>query len=335
MPHRLTPLTAIRLGWVYPGTLSVFHRPVGDPAPPEKNTLLHNRSDSRHRFWFQSGLSAQNALTPRCLALSPLTGQEDCTQLKQMKPMFSCASWNIHRGRGNDGLIAPDRIAHVVQHDICKPQLDALILQEADEDLPPHRGFLDLAQIESGTGLRHVHTSDQARWGAESHGFLGVIIFVRPDWIVEDVTLLDLPGHCHRGAVIVDLVQDGVPVRLIGTHLSLSQALRVVQMRTLGQHLFRRKTRQTVLCGDLNEWRPWGGMALSHRVTGMRFVGPARASFPVGRPFLPLDRILATPPAKVLRTDVLNSEAIRAASDHRPVRADILLAPQTQARFGF
>ena len=245
--------------------------------------------------------------------------------MAQARPPFSCASWNIHRGRGNDGLIAPARIAKVLQYDVCHSRPDALILQEADEDAPPHRGFLDLAQIEARTGLRHVHTTAATRWGEDSHGFLGVIIFVQPQCHVQDVTLLDLPGHCHRGAVIVDLTKEGVPLRLIGTHLSLSQGLRVAQMRTLGQHLFRRQARQTVLCGDLNEWRPWGGLALSRRITGLTFSGPARATFPVGRPLLPLDRILATSPARVVATQVLDSPYIRMASDHRPIRADILL----------
>ena len=246
------------------------------------------------------------------------------------KPLFSCASWNIHRGRGGDGLVNPVRIADVLERDICHPMLDALILQEADEELPPHRGFLDLARVEAATGLRHVHSAAESRWGTDSHGFLGVIIFVRPEWHIEDVTLVDLPGHCHRGAVIADLAGDGQLLRLIGTHLSLSQGLRVAQMRTLGQHLFRRPTRQTVLCGDLNEWRPWGGLALSRRVTGLAFAGPAPATFPIGRPFLPLDRILATSPARVVRTRVLDSEGIRMASDHRPISAEIMLSQHPQ-----
>ena len=249
-----------------------------------------------------------------------------CDHLTETGPLFSCASWNIHRGWGNDGLMDPGRIANVMRDDICHPLLDTLILQEADEQVPPHRGFLDLAQVEAGTGLRHVHTSARTRWGADSHGFLGIIIFLRPQWHIEDVTLLDLPGHCHRGAVIVDLTKGSQSLRLIGTHLSRAQGLRVAQMRTLGQHLFRRERRQTVLCGDLNEWRPWGGLALSRHVTGLAFSGPAPATFPIGRPFLPLDRILATSPAKVVGTRVLDSGAIRMASDHRPIRAEILLA---------
>lgn len=243
-----------------------------------------------------------------------------------VQPIFTCASWNIHRGRGNDGRHDPARIARVLGEDVCRPPLDALVLQEADEDRPPHRGFLDLAQVQAETGLEAVHAGPQTRWGNESHGFLGVIIFVRPGWRVEDVTLLDLPGHCHRGAVIVDMARDGVAMRLIGTHLSLSQALRVMQMRTIGQHLFRRRPSQTVLCGDLNEWRPWGGLALSRWVTGVDFAGPAPATFPIRRPFLPLDRILATAPAKVVRTQVLDSAGIRIASDHRPIRSEISLS---------
>jgi endonuclease/exonuclease/phosphatase family metal-dependent hydrolase len=241
------------------------------------------------------------------------------------KPSFTCASWNIHRGRGGDGRTDPARIARALIDDICPPGLDALILQEADEDPPPHRGFLDLAAISAGTGLRHIHADPSSRWGDDSHGFLGVILFVHPRWAVQDITLLDLPGHCHRGAVVADLLADGQSLRLIGTHLSLSQALRAVQMRIIGQHLARRTPRQTLLCGDLNEWRPWGGLALSARVTGVGFAGPAPATFPVGRPILPLDRVLATLPAQVIRTHVLDSPTIRAASDHRPIRADVAL----------
>jgi endonuclease/exonuclease/phosphatase family metal-dependent hydrolase len=253
------------------------------------------------------------------------SNQRNLSTVAQEDPRFVCASWNVHRGKGNDGVTAPDRIRRVLAADVCAGPLDALILQEADADGPPYRGFLDLAQIEADTGLRHVQAAPSARWGAESHGFLGVIVFAHPSWQVQDVVLLDLPGHCHRGAVIVDLAREGVALRLVGTHLSLSQALRVVQMRTLGQHLFRRAPRQTVLCGDLNEWRPWGGLALSPRVSGLRFAGPARATFPVGRPILPLDRVLATAPARVVSATVLDSADIRMASDHRPIRAEVSL----------
>lgn len=241
------------------------------------------------------------------------------------KAELSCVSWNIHRGRGNDGVTDPDRIVRVLRDEVATGAPDALILQEADEACPPHRGFLDLHQITRDTGLVPVHTETGHRWGAQSHGFLGTIVFLHPDARVTDVTLIDLPGHCHRGAVIVDFTKDGRALRLVGLHLSLSQALRVAQMRTLGQHLFRREARLCIVAGDLNEWRPWGGLALSRRVSGLPLSGPARATFPVRRPFLPLDRVLVTPPARVTACEVLDGPGIRLASDHRPLRATIAL----------
>jgi hypothetical protein len=108
-------------------------------------------------------------------------------------------------------------------------------------------------------------------------------------------------GHCHRGAVIADIRKDGCKMRVVGTHLSLTQILRIAQMRTLGQHLLRRRPRPTILCGDLNEWRPWGGLAFSRSVLGDRFTGPAPPTFPVRRPILPLDRVLAAGSARFQR----------------------------------
>lgn len=239
--------------------------------------------------------------------------------------VFSCVSWNIHRARGNDGTVVAARTQAVLCDEVWTPGVEAVVLQEADEETPPHRGLLDMSAIEARTGLLHLHAAPSRRWGAESHGFLGVIFFLHPSFRVEDVALVDLPGHCHRGAVVVDATRNGHGLRLIGTHLSLSQGLRVAQMRTLGQHLFRRSSRPTILVGDLNEWRPWGGLALSRRVLGERFEGPALPTFPVRRPFIALDRVLATAPARVAGAYVLDGNGIRMASDHRPLKADIAI----------
>ncbi|MFN3227605.1 MAG: endonuclease/exonuclease/phosphatase family protein [Hyphomicrobiales bacterium] len=241
----------------------------------------------------------------------------------RVEPLLHCISWNIHRCRGNDDIVDPVRTLSVLRDEVWRPGCDALIFQEADEEVPPHDGLLDLHQIEQATGLRCVHDTPDHRWGEGSHGFLGVIIFLHPFFEVDDIVLLDLPGHCHRGAVIVDATRDGQSFRLIGTHLSLWQGLRIAQMRTIGQHLFRRHPRPTALVGDLNEWRPWGGLALSPKVLGAHFAGPAPATFPIRRPFLPLDRVLVSAPGRVASTEVLDGPGIRMASDHRPLAARI------------
>jgi len=249
----------------------------------------------------------------------------------QDDPGLACVSWNIHRGKGNDGHVDPVRTVDVLLTEVAHPAADVLVLQEADEDRRPHRGILDLSRIEAGTGLRHAHADEHLRWGAQSHGFLGVILFLAADILVQDVMLLDLPGHCHRGAVVIDANRDGRAFRVIGTHLSLGQPARIAQMRVIGQHLRRRSACQTILIGDLNEWRPWGGLALSPRVLGQILHGPARASFPAKRPFLPLDRILTTAPGRVIGMRALDGPGIRLASDHRPVAARVSLGDKVAA----
>jgi endonuclease/exonuclease/phosphatase family metal-dependent hydrolase len=235
-----------------------------------------------------------------------------------------CVSWNVHRGKGRDGRIDPGRIRAVIAADIAPLAPDILVLQEADADCPPHAAVLDFDAIAGDLGLVSLHGDATLRWGTESHGFLGVIVLHRRDIACTAATLLDLPGHCHRGAVVADLrPQAGAGLRLVATHLSLAQWLRAVQMRTIGQHLTRRDAigpaMPAVLVGDLNEWRPWGGLALSRGVVGRRLHGPARPTFPAVRPLLPLDRALGDRPGLVAATRVLDSAGIRAASDHRPL----------------
>lgn len=243
----------------------------------------------------------------------------------------TCLTWNVHRARGRDGRVDPARILRTLDSDLAPHAPDVLALQEADGDCPPHAGILDIAAIERATGLRSVHDAT-LRWGPDSHGFLGAILFLPPGFAIVHRAVIDLPGHCHRGAVVVEGAGWGHLVRIITTHLSLGQPLRIAQMRTLGQFLRRRPPMQTILLGDLNEWRPWGGLAFSAGILGRRLHGPARATFPARRPLLPLDRILTDRAGAVTGAQVLDSPALRMASDHRPLLARVALtAPSTAA----
>lgn len=221
----------------------------------------------------------------------------------------------------------PDRVADVLSREaLSAVSPDILSLQEADTECPPHAGLLDIARIERDSGLRCLHDEDRLRWGPESHGFLGTILFLHPGFDVLWTDLVDLPGHCHRGAVIAEVQRGEATVRIVTMHLSLSQPLRMVQMRIVGQYLRRRPAMQTILMGDLNEWRPWGGLALSSRLTYRRFSGPARATFPARWPLLPLDRILSDRAGAVTGAAALTGPGLRAASDHLPLRARVAIA---------
>lgn len=238
---------------------------------------------------------------------------------------LSCATWNIHRARGADGQHDPERIARLIALDSRLGGSDILSLHEAEGEQHPYAGFPALASLAARTGHRSVHVEPSSRWGADSQGFIGNILFLRPPLMAQEVAMIDLPGHYPRGAVLVDVTGGAVPFRIVATHLSLIQPLRIVQMRTVAQALDRRAPMPLVVIGDLNEWRPWGGWALSARIAGRRLHGHARATFPARAPFLPLDRILSDVPGAVHDTMVLRDDVFRTASDHLPLTARLTL----------
>lgn len=226
-----------------------------------------------------------------------------------------CATWNVHRAKGSDGRVDPARVMDAIGTSLAPLGLDVLALQEADGECRPHARILDVDQIAASTDLRSIHDAG-SQWGPESDGFLGTILFLAPSFSRDHVDVIDLPGHCHRGAVSVETKLGTRPLRIVSTHLSLFQPLRIVQMRILGQYLRRRPTMQTILLGDLNEWRPWGGFMLHPRLVGVSLRGPVQRTFPSTLPALPLDRILTDAPGSVEDLRAVAAPPVIAASDH-------------------
>ncbi|MEL6642707.1 MAG: endonuclease/exonuclease/phosphatase family protein [Pseudomonadota bacterium] len=239
--------------------------------------------------------------------------------------VIECMTWNVHRCRGRDGVIDPVRTADALIETLRAAAVDLVVLTEADAEQPPYGGLLDLGRLEAETGLASAHVDASLRWGDLSHGFLGTVVLHSGRLELLGGHLLDLPGHYPRGATILEFGLDGGAFRLIATHLSLGQPLRAVQMRAIGQYLARKTPMPTLLVGDLNEWRPWGGLAFSRPIAGTHFQGPALGSFPARFPILPLDRVLAIAPAKVAEARVLSSQMLRDTSDHLPLRARVML----------
>jgi endonuclease/exonuclease/phosphatase family metal-dependent hydrolase len=238
-------------------------------------------------------------------------------------PDLICATWNVHRAVGRDGRLDGVGVVDAILSGIAPRRPRILALQEADSDDPPHPALLDLDRLAEGTGLRSVHDGDDMRWSPEGGGFLGNVLFLDPEMEVSSRRIVDLPGRVPRAAVLAETVTDGAPLRVVSCHLSLSQALRAVQMRTLGQVVARAPEMQTILLGDLNEWRPWRGLALSGWASGLALSGPARRTFPSGGPLLPLDRILTDRGGAVHDAQALPDPAFASASDHLPLLARV------------
>jgi len=230
---------------------------------------------------------------------------------------LTVASYNIHKAVGADRRRNPARIGRV----IAELDADILALQEADLRFGDRAGVLDLAAIEAATGLRAVPIESLGR----AHGWHGNLILTRGGEI-EALRQIALPGLEPRGALVVDLRWNDVPLRIVAAHLGLLRASRLAQTRSLDRMLRAADPRSTILMGDLNEWRIGGRCSLQPLplVMARADEGLVR-SFPARMPMLPLDRILTTPEAVVLDIAPHDTPLARRASDHLPIRARLRL----------
>ncbi|MDT8856833.1 endonuclease/exonuclease/phosphatase family protein [Paracoccaceae bacterium Fryx2] len=228
---------------------------------------------------------------------------------------LSVASYNIHKGVGSDRRRDLLRTAAV----IGEIGADILALQEADTRFGTRTGLLDLERLRHDLGLIPVPMAGPG----PAHGWHGNLLLVR-NALVEQVHQLDLPGLEPRGALVTDLVIKGHRLRVVNAHLGLLPGSRAAQTRALLDKIDGLDARPTLLMGDLNVWRPSGGVALG--VLAERFTpGPAVRSFPARYPLLPLDRMMTCIQGALLDMATHDSPLARRASDHLPIKARLRL----------
>ena len=85
--------------------------------------------------------------------------------------ILNVASNNIHKCRGVDGMVRPERIITVVN----EVSADLVALQEVDHRIGTRTGLLNPAMIESETGLKLLIQSDVV----DGHGWHGNARLVR------------------------------------------------------------------------------------------------------------------------------------------------------------
>jgi len=140
----------------------------------------------------------------------------------------------------------------------------------------------------------------------------------------RDVRLPNLPGRQSRGAVVARLALAGRRFAVVGTHLGLDAADRVVQLDALIE-LFAPLDEPVVVLGDLNE--PPGGAVTS--VLGQPLVDAAgddaTPTFPTRGPRRRIDQVWVDRRLPVRAYQVIDTAAARRASDHLPVLAEVEL----------
>lgn len=226
------------------------------------------------------------------------------------------ASWNIHKGVGGDRRRDMVRTARV----IADLGADLVALQEADLRFGTRAGLLDLEALRHEAGLVPVPTGHDG----PSHGWHGNLILVR-EAEVDQVQRLTLPGFEPRGALVSNLRIRGRNLRVIAAHFGLLPRSRRRQSKALADMLDDAADPfPTLLMGDLNEWRTGAGSPLAPLGRHFR-PAPALRSYPARFPFLALDRLMACNKAELHDISVHDTGLARAASDHLPLTARLIL----------
>ncbi len=233
------------------------------------------------------------------------------------------ASYNVHKCRGVDGRVRPDRILGV----IAEIGADIVAIQEIDRRFGKGPVRLDAASILRETGMHLLGQSDVAH----RHGWHGNALLVRHEPKSYRRARLHLPGLEPRGAIIAELDLGEGEFRLIAAHLGLQRLSRIEQLRRLVAAFEQLPPMPTVLLGDFNEWRR--GRRSSLDVLAATFgASPPVPSFPSRRPIFALDRIFGWPNGLIADLAVHKSPLARIASDHLPLTAEMSLADAAAAR---
>lgn len=226
------------------------------------------------------------------------------------------ATWNIRKCVGLDRRRDPLRTSRV----IAGLDADIVALQEADKRLGHRPAALRRDIVETETGLLIV----EAGGHEPSIGWHGNAVLLSPELHVENRHNLHLPGIEPRGALVLDVVTGGRPLRLVATHLGFIRRFRRAQLATIRSYLAGLSPCPTVILGDFNEWSPRHGL---EPLSGFDVFSPG-PSFHSARPVAPLDRIAVSGGLRVLDGQVVATRETRVASDHLPVVATVAATGQ-------
>lgn len=227
------------------------------------------------------------------------------------------ATYNIHKCRGMDWKVNPERIAAVLR----EIDADAIALQEVlksqAELLSRETGFA----LEFGTA-RQLHGCDY-----------GNAILSRGRVLSSAVFDLSVSGREPRSCLRVDW-ENGihVPVQLFAVHLGTSfferrkQAAKLLSPEVLGTP---NPSLPRIVLGDFNEWTRGltTNMLRQHLESSdvKLHLGRSR-TYPGVTPFLHLDHIYHDSALRLLNLYLHRTKAALLASDHLPLVADFASA---------
>jgi endonuclease/exonuclease/phosphatase family metal-dependent hydrolase len=238
------------------------------------------------------------------------------------EPHLRIATYNIHKCRGLDGRVRPQRILEV--------------LHEIDADL------IALQEVVSRKG--RVREADQAQYFAEELGYhcaigenrtyrgggYGNVVLTRFPIQSSHNYDLSISGCEPRGGLSVDVKYGAATLHIFNVHMGTAIIERRRQARRLLEEILEKHeiSGARIVLGDFNEWTRGLASRLLveqfHTAEPRRYLGRARA-YPGLLPLLHLDRIYFDHALKLRQLSLHRSRKALVASDHLPLVADLTL----------
>jgi len=233
------------------------------------------------------------------------------------------ATYNIHKCRGLDRLIRPDRIVEVLQ------QIDAdiIALQEVlslEADQPEKDQFRYIAK---GLGYHAAFGENRRLKNAR----YGNVVLSRFPIHVERNYDITKPGREPRGCLRADVRINGVELHVFNVHFGTAfrehrqQARRLFEEQIVN-HEELRGTR--IVLGDFNEWLR-GDVSRTLKAhldhADIRHHLKRSRSYPGVFPLLQLDHIFHDSALKLQRLRLHRGRPPLIASDHLPLIADFAI----------
>lgn len=233
------------------------------------------------------------------------------------------ATYNIHKCRGLDGRVRPQRIVEVLR----EVDADVIALQEV-LSIAGARSEDDQARfIAAGLGFGFVLGSNRHLRG----GSYGNVVLSRYAWRQTRDHDISVRGREQRGCLRVDVeLAGGILLHVFNVHLGTSYFERRRQAALLWPAVMNDSlTGPRAILGDFNEWkRGLVSQSLSRyfQAADIRaHLGRSR-TYPGLIPLLHLDHMYFDPEVRVEKMVLHRSRTALLASDHLPLVAHLRVA---------
>lgn len=239
-------------------------------------------------------------------------------------------TYNVHRCKGLDGRVRPDRVAKVLK----EIDADIVALQEV-VCIPGGEPEGDQAHyIAREIGADFLFGENRKLWGG---AYGNVVLSKLPMKTVKNHDL-SVRGRERRGCLHIDVEVGGRMVHVFNVHLGTAFLERRKQGRQLAglDILLNNELKgPRLLLGDFNEWAP--GLTTKLLRAHMQSVDikkhlRRRTTYPGVLPMFHLDHIYHDESMEVVGLTLHRTRTALVASDHLPLIAELKLLPSTKTR---